>query len=517
MMTKPAPLTVGALNKRRRHQTMARWKTAAIFLTLGVLVGVLGTSQLPLGKADPQSAGTPAASQPRDLHSYRDVVKKVLPAVVYVEATSKATARRRPTDDTDTSPFDGNLRRFLEEQRRMMPRSDQAGSGAIIDAKGIVITNNHVVSGADQVEVTLKDGRKFTSKSIHTDPKTDLAVVKIEAASPLPYIELGDSDAMEIGDRVLAVGAPFGLAGSVTQGIVSAKGRNLNLNNYSLYEDYLQTDAAINPGNSGGPLVNLDGKIIGINTAIKSQNGGFQGVGLAIPSNMVRAVVTQLANDGVVRRGYLGIQMQDVDDQLADKLKLGEQRGVVVMETYANAPAAKAGIKEMDVITAVNGRPITTGRDLQRSVFSAEIGKPVELTVLRDGKVEKLKVAIEQQPEDYGLVKSERARRPSRDSTVESISLDKIGIEVAELTSDLADQLGYKDVKGVVITRVERGSIAELAGLRSGTLIMKAEKKTVDTPDALKGIVEKASLNDGILLMIRTPTGGTRYIVLKAS
>lgn len=493
---------------------MTRWKTAAIFVTLGVLVGVIATSQLPLGKADPQPAG--AASAPRDLISYRDVVKKVLPAVVYIEASSRATAKKTKEADGDATPFDGNLRKFLEEQRRGTPPSGQAGSGAIVDPKGVVVTNNHVVSGAQQVIIHLKDGRKFESTSIVTDPKTDLAVVKFNAPSSLPYIELGDSEAMEIGDRVLAVGAPFGLAGSVTQGIISAKSRNLNLNSYSLYEDYLQTDAAINPGNSGGPLVNLDGQIIGINTAIKSQNGGFQGVGLAIPSNIVRNVVNQLSKDGIVRRGYLGIQMQDVDEQLASKLKLGDQRGVVVMQAYADAPAAKGGVKEMDVITAINGRAITTGLDLQKVVFATEVGKPVELTVLRDGKKEKLKVAIEQQPDDYGLVKNERTRRPSRgESTIETTNLEKIGIDVAELTSDLAEQLGYKEAKGVLITKVERGSVAELAGLRGGMLIVKAEKKAVESTEALKGIVEKASLSEGLLLMIKTPTGGTRYVVLK--
>lgn len=474
---------------------MVRWKTAVFFLALGVLTGWVAAHVLPLGQADPQPTAffgqLGSTAKGRDPLSYRDVVKKVLPAVVYIQAATRG----------------GSVRgRFIPEQ---------AGSGAIIDPSGIVVTNNHVVSGVDQVEVHLKDGRKFYSRSIVTDPKSDLAIIRIQSPTPLPYIELGDSDAIEIGDRVLAVGAPFGLAGTVTHGIISAKGRSLNL---SLYEDYIQTDAAINPGNSGGPLVNMDGQIIGINTAIKSQSGGFQGIGLAIPSNMVRTVVTQLAKEGVVRRGYLGIQMQDVDEQLAEKLNLGSERGVVVMQVYPNTPAEKAGLKEMDVITAINGRKITDGKELQKSVFNTEIGKVVELTVIREGRLEKVKVAVEEQPQDYGLVRSERnGRRPGREEpTFDGVVLESVGIEVAELTPELAEQLGYRENRGVLITRVERGSVADTAGLRPGMLIVRAERRLVESPSTLKEIIEKASLQRGILLLVRTPTGSTRYVILKS-
>jgi serine protease Do len=474
---------------------MRQWKVATLFLVVGVFSGLILAELLPWGQAEPRLgsfvAQTVPASKGRDPFSYRDVVKKVLPAVVYIQAASRGGSARG---------------RFLPEQ---------AGSGAIIDPSGVVVTNNHVVSGVDMVEVQLKDGRKFTSRSIVTDPKSDLALVRIQSPTPLPYIELGDSDAVEIGDRVLAVGAPFGLTGSVTHGIISAKGRNLNL---SLFEDYLQTDAAINPGNSGGPLVNMDGQIIGINTAIKSQSGGFQGIGLAIPSNMVRAVVTQLAKEGKVRRGYLGIQMQDVDERLAEQLNLGDQRGVVVMQVYPDTPASKAGLREMDVITAVNGRKIADGKELQRSVFESEIGKVLELSVIREGKLEKIRVAVEEQPEDYGLVRSERrGRSPSREEpAIDGVTIESVGLEVAPLTADLADQLGYREARGVVITRVERGSIADNAGLRAGMLIVRAERQPVDSAATLKQIIEKASLQKGILLTVRTPSGGSRYVILKS-
>src|SRR5438132_1210806 len=221
------------------------------------------------------------------------------------------------------------------------------GSGFLIDPKGVVLTNFHVVDGADRVEVTLKDGRKYISKEIKGDRKNDLAIVRFTPGSPLPHLQLGDSDAMEIGDRVLAVGAPFGLAGSVTAGIVSAKGRDGLSPGRAVYEDYLQTDAAINPGNSGGPLVNMEGKVIGINTAIRTRSGGFQGVGLAITSNVAQNIVDQLTREGVVHRGYLGIGFEPLDPAVAEELHLKDQSGVLVTAVTKNAPAGKAGIKEL--------------------------------------------------------------------------------------------------------------------------------------------------------------------------
>ncbi|MCS6976596.1 MAG: trypsin-like peptidase domain-containing protein [Gemmatales bacterium] len=474
---------------------MTRFKTGVVFLALGLVSGLMLAELVPWGQADPTWGGLVGQVAPstkgRDPFSYRDVVKKVLPAVVYIEASSRSGAGR------------GRFGTY------------RAASGAIIDPSGIVVTNNHVVAGVDQVEVHLKDGRKFVSRMIATDEESDLAIIRIQSPTPLPYIELGDSDAVDIGDRVLAVGAPFGLAGSVTHGIISAKGRTLNL---SPYENYLQTDAAINPGNSGGPLVNMDGQIIGINTAIKSQSGGFQGIGLAIPSNRVRAVVSQSAKEGKVRRGYLGIQMQDVDEQLAEKLNLGENRGVVVTQVRPSTPASKAGLRENDVITAVNGRGILNGKELQRFIFESEIGKVLELTVIRDGKPEKVKVAVEEQPEDYGLVGMERrGRTPGREEpAVEGVMIESVGLEVAQLTSDLAEQLGYRDARGLLITRVERGSLADTAGLRPGMVILRAEQQRVDTPEALKKIIERTSLQKGVLLAVRTPSGGTRLIILKS-
>ena len=348
-------------------------------LTLGAAGGYLASSTVPEVRAEVK---IPAI--PRELTSYRDIVKTVVPAVVSIESRAKGRRpiRVRPGDDQNRSVEIG------------------FGSGVVVDAKGVVLTNYHVVEGADFVEVRLTDGRKFTSKDIVGDRKTDLAIVRIQVDQPIPALEFGDSDEMEVGDRVLAVGAPFGLTGSVTHGIISAKSRNLKLN---VYEDFLQTDAAINPGNSGGPLVNLDGRLIGINSAIKSRSGGFQGVGLAISSNLVKAVMQQLLKDGAVHRGYLGVQIREIDVDLAAKLKVAEKSGVQITRIFGESPAAKGGLKAGDVVTKIGEKMIRSGADLQKVVTALPVGKLVDVAVLREGETVTAKVTVEEQPEDYGL------------------------------------------------------------------------------------------------------------------
>ncbi len=353
---------------------MKRWSLTVISLSLGVACGWYVAGPVLHGQAP-----VPGPQAPREPTSFRHVVKKVLPAVVSVEAQS---VRRPP-------------RRLETEEPNQL-------------GLGVVVTNYHVVDGADRVEVTLPDGRRYVSKDIKTDPKSDLAVVRLETKEPLPFLRLGDSDAMEIGDRVLAVGAPFGLTGSVTAGIVSAKSRTLRIN---MYEDFIQTDAAINPGNSGGPLVNLDGEVIGVNSAIKSKSGGFQGVGLAIASNMVKNVMEQLLTNGAVHRGYLGVQMKEVDSpEVAARLGLDRPHGVLVTHVYADSPAAKGGLRAGDVIVTVNGKALADSLQLQRVVAGLPLGKPVDMAVVRDGKPTTLRVTIEEQPGDFG---SSRVPTPS--------------------------------------------------------------------------------------------------------
>jgi serine protease Do len=283
-----------------------------------------------------------------------------------------------------------------------------------------------------------------------------------------------------------------------------------------MYEDFLQTDAAINPGNSGGPLINMEGKVIGINSAIRSRTGGFQGVGLAIPSNMAKNVMTQLLAGGVVHRGYLGVAIKNLDSEVAERLGVQGSEGVVVGQVYESSPASKAGLKDGDVITTINGKPIKNSRELQDMVAGLPLHKPIQISVVRDGQVKSLEVTIEEQPEKFGTTASiPRFRRSPKEA--ENTPLEKIGVEVTDLTPEQAEQFGYKESqKGALITKVEPGSSAASAGLRQGMVIAKVEKTPVNSATEAKSAVAKASLEKGILLQVKTPSGGSAYVMLKA-
>ncbi len=360
---------------------MKRYTLSAILFSLGLGVGMVCLSwlhgQVPL--PPPPVAPAPAMF-PKEITSYRDLVKAVLPAVVSIDAKGKQIVRPKQ-----------RLEPFAEEFPKL-----GFGSGVFIDAKGVILTNNHVVEGAESVTVTLYDGRKFTTKDIRVDTRTDLAIVVLdEKQLAFPALELGDSSQYEIGDRVLAVGAPFGLTGTVTHGILSGKGRNLNMN---MYEDFLQTDAAINPGNSGGPLIAMDGKVVGINAAIKSRSGGFQGIGLAVSSNLAKSVAKALQTDGVVKRGYLGIQIRELTPEAPGK----PVQGVLVGQVFDESPAAKAGMKTGDILVSIDEKAIRDGKTLQHAVANLPINKAATFEITRDGQRMTLEVTIEEQPKAFG-------------------------------------------------------------------------------------------------------------------
>jgi serine protease Do len=509
---------------------MRRWSIAVFFLVLGGVAGAWIGSTALQGQA-PQSTNLP-----RELASYRDVVKQVLPAVVSVVGKPKLVTKnergsqqRRPRFEIppgvpeEFRPFFREFEGRGLELPDDMPTPESQGSGFIVDPKGIVVTNNHVVAGLDRVEVVTKDGKKFVSIDVKRDPKNDLAIVRIKASSSLPFLRWGDSDAMEIGDRVLAYGAPFGLTGSVTSGIISAQGRSGLAQNNAVYEDYLQTDAAINPGNSGGPLVNLAGEVIGINTAIRSRNGGFQGVGLAIASNVAKPVVDQLIKDGTVHRGYLGVQVGPLKPGVAEGLGLPSDAGVEVSKVFPNSPAAKAGIKALDIITDIGGKKVKTGRELQHIVAGLPLRKPVELAILHDGKSGTVSATIEEQPTNYGLATREETAEEQPAQENDELSLEKIGLNIADATHDVAGRFGYKaDTQGVIVTRVHRDSIAAEAGLVNGMLVHSINRKPVDSAEKAKKAIEKASLEKGILLQVEYPPalpgagGSMTYVILKA-
>jgi serine protease Do len=501
---------------------MSRWPIALVCVVLGgLMVGLISNTGL-----HGQLSSPPAV--PKEMTSYRDIVKKVLPAVVEVRSIPKLTAKTKQDTPRRRLLVPEEFRKFFEDMQEpgvfdpsdILPPQKAYGSGFIVDPKGIVLTNYHVVEGADRVEITFKDGHKVVSKDIHGDRKNDLAIVRLDAQSALAYLKFGDSDAMEIGDRVLAVGAPFELQGSVTAGIVSAKGRNGLTPSRAVYEDYLQTDAAINPGNSGGPLVNLAGEVIGINTAIRSRTGGFQGVGLAIASNVAKNIVDQLINNGTVRRGYLGVQVGELKPEVAAQLGVKGHVGVVVSRVYEKTPAAKAGIEEGDVILSVAGKEVRDARELQRIIGSAPIQKPIPVKIVRDGNAKDLSATIEEQPENYGLVSSNsELGRPPQGGDKEDMSVEKVGIDFTDLSPEIAGKYGHKEsAKGVVITDVQPGSLAAEAGLRRGTLIVKIDKKPVSNAAAARDVLDKASLEKGVLLQVQNPPplGGTAYIMLKS-
>lgn len=489
-------------------------------LMLGILAGGYLVGSLTHGQA-PVKPAPAVTNVPKDLASYRDIVKQVLPAVVSLEAKTKnIQVNRKPAQPLPNDPrIPEEFRRHFEEFRQF-PDMDAPrqgfGSGFFVDPSGVILTNFHVVDGAESVTVLTHDGRKFTSKNIRGDRRTDLAIVTLDnkAGVQFPYLELGDSDAMEIGDRVLAIGAPFGLAGSVTQGIVSSKGRaGLNMN---MYEDFVQTDAAINPGNSGGPLVSLDGKVVGINAAIKSRSGGFQGVGLAVSSNLAKNVVQALRTDGIVQRGYLGVQIRDLSLEIAQRLGLKDNRGVLVGEVFDKSPGAKAGIEAGDIILAIDGKLVKDGKSLQLTVASLPLNKPVDFTIFRDGLTRTLPVAIEAQPDDFGAASVPAPRIPV--VPTEAISVGKLGLEIADLNDTLADDLGYrKGTTGVVISKVEPGSVAAEAGLRRGMLINKVDSERVTTAAGSRKLLENASLSRGVLLQVISPTGGVNFVLLKSA
>ena len=377
----------------------------------------------------------------------------------------------------------------------------------MIDPSGIILTNNHVVAGNGEVTVRLHDGREFKATDVWTDPKTDVAVVKIDA-SDLVAARLGNSDMLAVGDWVLALGQPFGLEDTVTAGIISAKHRGIGI---TARESFLQTDAAINPGNSGGPLISLKGEVIGINTAISSHTGGNNGVGFAVPINLAKWVSDQLAQGGTVHRAYLGVGIQPVNATLAEQFRVKPREGVAVTEVFPRTPAAKAGIQSGDVIVEYAGVAVSSPNELQLLVERSELGKPHRLSVVRDGRRVTLEFTPEEQPSEFGAMGASTDRGAR---TPESSQLDQLGLEISTLDAAVAEQLGMSDVEGVVVTHVRPDSPADRAGLSSGMVITQVNRHTVNSLDDFEAAAKQAEAGDSLLLLVRSPEG-SRFVVVK--
>jgi serine protease Do len=398
----------------------------------------------------------------------------------------------------DQDPFKDFFDNFPgnEQQREFKQRS--LGSGFIIDKDGYIVTNNHVIADADEIKVKLNSGKEYDAKIIGRDSSTDIALIKIKADSNYSIVNLGDSDALKVGEWVVAIGSPFGLEHTVTAGIVSAKGRVIGS---GPYDDFIQTDASINPGNSGGPLINMKGEVVGINTAIIA---GGQGIGFAVPVNMAKGVIKQLKEGGEVTRGWLGVGIQDVNDEMAEYYGVKGNKGVLVSEVFPGDPADKAGIRTKDIIIEVNGQKIETSRELTRIVAGFHVGEVVKINVLRDGKTKTFKVKIAKRKE------TERVSRgmPPKEH-------DVFGIRVSNLTPEIARRLKLRETQGVVVTDVQANSQGEDKGIKTRDIIKEINHQSINTVNEYKDAIQKVKKGDTVSMFIKRANSGFFVIKLK--
>jgi serine protease Do len=424
---------------------------------------------------------------------FTTLAKELTPAVVNIRV-NKIEKTSHPFPNMPEGPFGG----FFNHPQTPDNRPVQgAGSGVVINADGTILTNNHVVEGAKEVTVTLADKRELKAEIVGRDPKTDLAVLKIDAGKNLPFANLGNSDQLQVGDWVMAVGNPFGLSSTVTSGIVSAKGRVIGA---GPYDDFIQTDASINPGNSGGPLFNMQGEIVGINTAIIS---GGQGIGFAIPVNTAKPLIPQLVEKGKVTRGYLGVNIQTVTPELAEALKLGDVRGTLVADVVSGGPAEKAGIKRGDIIVGFEGKPVRDSHELPVLVAATPVGNEVVVTIMREGNEQQVRAKIAAMDGDDTA--SNEPRQPAQ---------GKWGLQLQDLNPQVAKQLGLKVEQGAVVVGVQPGSPADQGAIRQGEVILEVNREPVKSVKEVKEAVAKAGDRNTLLLLVEGPQG-KHYVVLK--
>jgi len=399
----------------------------------------------------------------------------------------------------DRDPFREFFGPFMEQGPQREFKQPSLGSGFIIDREGYIVTNNHVVEDADDIKVRLANEKEYDAKIVGRDPNTDLALIKIEGADGLVPLTLGDSDVLKVGAWVMAVGSPFGLEQTVTAGIVSAKGRIIGA---GPYDDFIQTDASINPGNSGGPLINLEGEVVGINTAIVASG---QGIGFAIPINLAKGIIEQLKESGAVTRGWLGVGIQNLTPELADYYGLEEAKGVLVVKVYPDDPAAKAGIQENDIIVAVAGKPVEDSRELSRLIASFPVGEKVKIKLIRGGKTKTVRVT---------LAKREDDKIAQREAAPGSADGDRLGMRLGSVDEQTARRFGFEpNEPGALVTAVDPNGKAAEAGIRPGDLIKELNHKPVASPKGFADAVAKLDKDASLELLIKRPGAG--YLALK--
>lgn len=485
-----------------RNRRVSRYLPAAASLVAfvaGMAVSIFVVSSCGIAhftQADAAAYDAGPATARQVLPDFVRLAKKVGPAVVNVSTVQmRRSAGEMPGSEDD--PFSQFWQRFFGGQIPRGPqRQSSLGSGFIIDRDGTILTNYHVVDGADKITVTLSDGQSYTAKVLGKDQKTDIAIIKIDARRDFPTVSLGDSDQLQVGEWVMAIGNPFGLDHTVTSGIVSAKGRHIG---NGPYDDFIQTDASINPGNSGGPLINMRGEVVGINTAIFSQTGGNIGIGFAIPANLVKDLLPQLRAKGKIVRGFLGAMIQKVTPEIAETMGLKGVHGALVADLTKDGPAERAGLKTGDVIVSLDGKEVKDSAALPLQVARLTPGKTVQAKVLRDGKELTLPITVGEFKED---------------EVTASVGTGDLGLAVQTLTPDIAEELGLERTDGVVVTAVTPGSAADDAGLQKGDVIAEVNRHPVRTVADFNRETAKTEKGRSMLFLIRRGQGSL-FLALK--
>jgi serine protease Do len=508
---------MGANRPHRLGRILIASAVAVVLFGAGLLGGQV--MSVPDAVAMPQASPSNGDAWGHGPSSFSGLVERVKPAVVNISTKGRTQAVAGIQDHQfgmpdlpEGSPFGDFYRHFFEGRPGLRGGGGverefrAAGSGFILSADGHVVTNNHVIEHADEIEVVTFDGTRYPAKVKGRDPKTDLALLEIETDEPLPHVELGDSDDAKVGDWIVAVGNPFGLGGTVTAGIISARGRDIQS---GPFDDFLQIDAPINRGNSGGPLFDAEGRVIGINTAIYSPSGGNVGIGFAIPSTMAKDIIAQLEAEGSVARGWLGVQIQPVTEIVAESLGLKEQQGALVASVVPDSPADRAGIKAGDVIVRMNGEDLDDFKDLPKRVAKAKAGSESTLEVRRQGKTRKLEVEIGRMQSDEVEVALAGA-----DAAPDSA---RLGIHLAELTSEARERHGIsKQSVGALVVGVERGSPASKAGIRVGSVIQMVGQEPVQSPDEVVAKVKEAAKRErSAVLLLVEHRGETQFVAVE--
>jgi len=501
-------------------QLMKNYQLLSFLLVISLLTisgcksNLLGGTDIPTAtQTQPQAPPAPVVVDGMRT-SYADVVEKTSPAVVRIDAErkNKAMPDQHPfMDDPQFRDFFKNMPQQPQPQQRA-PVERGLGSGVIVSADGTVLTNHHVIDGAEKITVQMNDNQTYEAKVVGSDPPSDLAVLKIEVNN-LPFLNLGNSDNVRVGDIVLAIGNPLGIGQTVTAGIISAKGRRTGLSNGS-FEDFLQIDAPINRGNSGGALVNLNSELIGINSQILSPSGGNIGIGFSIPSNMAKSVMEQLLKDGKVHRGMLGVDIQSITPDVAKSLDLKDNKGVIVNNVRTGSAAEKAGVKRGDIIVAINGESIEDGNVLRNKVAATQPGSQVKLRILRNGSELELGATLDEFKADG--VKPEDANQENEREENESNQNGKLGLSLQPLTPETARQLKLPaDSQGVVVTEVDPNGASATAGINEGDVILEVNRKAVKSLEDVQSALE--NLNDRPVLLLVSRKGQTVYLTVTPS